>query len=342
MLTLAIETSCDDTAAAVLCGRCLLANGVASQLLDAKFGGVVPELASRQHMRHILPVIRRTIRQAGVELKDIHQIAATYGPGLVGSLLVGLNTAQAIAYGLNIPIIPVNHVESHMLAVFLETESVEWPAVALVVSGGHTLVSEVEGIGRYRLAGETQDDAAGECFDKIARALGLMQSSQQAMGGPLIENCAENGNPSAFAFPRPMLRSNDGHFSFSGLKTAMIQFIAAHPADFIRDRMADICASFQEAVVDVLVEKAMRACRRSGARSLILSGGVAANKRLTGQAAAAASALSIRLYAPSKKFCTDNAAMTGITAVLRGVSGNQETRRIGPRPNLRLEDASDV
>ncbi len=229
-----------------------------------------------------------------------------------------------------------------MLAVFLETETVEWPAVALVVSGGHTLLSEVEGIGRYRLAGETQDDAAGECFDKVARALGLMKSAEQTMGGPLIEKRAQNGNPDAFAFPRPMLRSNDVHFSFSGLKTALIQFISSHTEDFIRERMPDICASFQEAVVDVLVEKAMRACLRSGARSLILSGGVAANKRLTVKAAAAALALSIRMVAPSKKFCTDNAAMTGITAILRGTPGIKGPGRIGPRPNLRLEDACEV
>ncbi len=338
VVTLAVETSCDDTAAAVLRGRKVLSNVVASQLLDQAFGGVVPELASRQHIRQIIPVIRYAMTNAGTALHDIHQIAVTQGPGLVGSLLVGLNAAQGLSWATGRPLIPVNHVEAHMLAVFIEHETVGWPAVALVVSGGHTILAEMTGIGRYRLIGETQDDAAGECFDKIARALGLLNSSGLTMGGPVIESYAKAGNPEAYGFPRPMIRSGDGRFSFSGLKTAMVQFIHSRTEDEIKNRMADICASFQEAIVDVLVDKSVRVCRELRSRTLIIAGGVAANSRLREKLESALSPLGIRLYSPSKKFCTDNAAMVGITGWLRGEEPGLKNRPIGPRPSCRFDE----
>jgi N6-L-threonylcarbamoyladenine synthase len=338
IVTLAIETSCDDTAVAVLRNREVLSNVVASQILDKKFGGVVPELASRQHIRQIIPVIRHAIEQADTVLQNIDQIAVTFGPGLVGSLLVGLNTAQAMSYGLDVPLIPVNHIEAHLLAVFLEHESVEWPAIALIVSGGHTILVEVQEIGRYRLIGETQDDAAGECFDKVARALGLLQSANLTMGGPVIESQSLPGNPEIYHFPRPMLKSNDDHFSFSGLKTAMIQFIQSHTPEYIQNHMADVCAGFQEAVVDVLVSKSIKACQRTQSRSLIIAGGVAANSRLRTKLQSAALPLSIMLYSPSMVYCTDNAAMTGITAYLRRERFGIPTGQIVPNPNLRISE----
>lgn len=341
-LTLAIETSCDDTAAAVLRGRTLMASVVASQLLDQRFGGVVPELASRQHVRWILPVIRQVIGDAGIHLSELDQIAVTYGPGLVGSLLVGINTAQAMAYALHKPLIPVNHIEAHMLAVFLEHEPIEWPLLALIVSGGHTLLVEAEAPGVYCLLGETRDDAAGECFDKTARMLGLLQSEGQTMGGPLIEAQAAGGNPAAFDFPRPMIQSGDGHFSFSGLKTAMALFVQSHPPEFIHERMEDICASFQEAVVEVLAEKTLHALRHSSARSLIVAGGVAANRRLIEKIRQGAAEFNRPVYVPSKKFCTDNAAMIGITAVIRAGNPKPFHWNITPCPNLQITESTPM
>lgn len=338
IITLAIETSCDDTSAAVLKGRTLLSNVVASQLLDTRFGGVVPELASRQHIRQILPVIRFALEKGGVGLRDIDQIAVTCGPGLVGSLLVGLNTAQSLAYSLEIPMIPVNHIEAHLLAVYLEREHVSLPAVALIVSGGHTLLVEMTGIGQYKLIGETRDDAAGECFDKVARALGLLSSAELTMGGPVIEANASKGNPQRYEFPRPMIRSNDFGFSFSGLKTAMIQFIQTLSADEINSHMADICAGFQEAVVDVLTGKSILACLASQSKTLIVAGGVAANNRLKAKLQIAAASHDITIYSPSKIYCTDNAAMVGITGWLRAEELRTNNLSFGPKPSLRIDE----
>ena len=277
ILTLAIESSCDETSAAVLRGgRCVLSNIISTQIpVHQKFGGVVPEIASRKHIVNIMPVIDEALRKAEVSLADIQQVAVTYGPGLVGALLVGVSAAKSLAFSLGVPLIGVNHLEGHIFANFLSAPELEPPFMALVVSGGHTSLVHVKGYNHFSLMGQTRDDAAGEAFDKVARVLGLPYP-----GGPHVEALARSGDPAAIRFPRSFAGDGTFEFSFSGLKSAVINVL--HTASQRGETLvaADVAASFQAAVVDILAEKALQALQQCGVPSLVLSGGVAANSCL--------------------------------------------------------------
>ena len=312
MLVLAIETSCDDTGAAVISnGRKILSNVVSSQdSIHQKYGGVVPELASRKHIEMIVPIVTEALERAGVTLKEIDGIAVTQGPGLVGSLLVGLSFAKSIAFATGLPFIGINHVEAHLSAIFLEKEPPKFPFIGLVVSGGHTSLFQVDGFGQFKRLGQTRDDAAGEAFDKVAKLLGLGYP-----GGPIIDELSKRGNPKAIRFPRPSLGKNSFDFSFSGLKTAVVNFVKAHPeplGGYSEDLLCDIVSGFQEAVIDVLVKKTFEAARHQGVKRIVISGGVASNGLLRGRMREEASDRKIRVYIPSPSFCTDNAAMVGV------------------------------
>lgn len=334
-ITLAVETSCDDTSVAVLRGPEVLSNIVSSQLDGLKFGGIVPELASRAHQANIIPVVKESMLQAGVQIQDLDLIGATYGPGLIGSLLVGINFAKGFSYGLGIPFIGVNHMEAHMLAAFLDDPRPEFPFISLIVSGGHTMLVLAEALGRYRILGETKDDAAGECFDKVARFLKVVPDIGSVMAGPMIDKIARQGDPKKIAFPRPLAHSNDLDFSFSGLKTSVLNY-SKKQDDWSTEDIKNICASFQEAVVDVLVSKSVRACNEQNIGSLVLSGGVAANTRLREKMTQECRNHNIRLFIPSKTYCTDNAAMIGLTAYLHNSSGTVSPMDLAPKPSLRL------
>ena len=309
MWVLGVETSCDDTAAAVLLdGRTVLANLVSSQdSVHGPFGGVVPELASRQHIRHILPILDGALKKAGVELKALDGIAVTFGPGLVGSLLVGLSVVKGISFRWGIPYVGVNHLEAHLLAVFLERE-VAFPYIALLASGGHTLLYLVRGFGEYLYLGGTRDDAAGEAYDKVAKMMGLGYP-----GGRVIDQLAQNGNPRAVSFPRSRMKKGSFDFSFSGVKTAVWRYLSARGEDKWAAQKVDIAASFQEAVVDMLVAPTMRAARELGVGRIVLAGGVAANSRLRQRMAKETEEEGMAVYFPSPALCTDNGAMIALT-----------------------------
>ena len=309
MLVLGVETSCDDTAAAVLLdGRTVLANLVSSQdSVHGPFGGVVPELASRQHVRHILPILDGALKKAGIELKALDGIAVTFGPGLVGSLLVGLSVVKGISFRWGIPYVGVNHLEAHLLAVFLERD-VAFPYIALLASGGHTLLYLVRGFGKYLYLGGTRDDAAGEAYDKVAKMMGLGYP-----GGKVIDQLAQNGNPRAVSFPRSRMKKGSFDFSFSGLKTAVWHYLSARGEDRWGAQKVDIAASFQEAVVDMLVAPTMRAARELGVGRIVLAGGVAANSRLRQRMAQETEEEGMAIYFPSPALCTDNGAMIALT-----------------------------
>jgi N6-L-threonylcarbamoyladenine synthase len=314
---LAIETSCDETAAAVVeDGRTVRSSVVSSQVdLHAAFGGVVPEVASRAHIDLLTVVVSEAMRQAAVAGPDLDAVAATIGPGLIGSLLVGVSAAKAYSLAWGVPFVGVNHMEGHLHAAFLEDPDMALPAVVLLVSGGHTMLVHMTGDGQYRLLGQTIDDAAGEAFDKVARFLGLGYP-----GGPVIDRLAREGDPEAVAFPRG-LRGEGYDFSFSGLKTSVINYVRKNPGVPV----ADIAASFQAAVVDVLVEKSRAAAAAVGARSICIGGGVAANSALREAVVNAARADGRAAFIPSRAMCTDNAAMVGATAWYR-------LRTDGPTP----------
>ena len=331
-LVLGIETSCDETAAALVLGGNDIASSVVSSQIDlhAAFGGVVPEVASRAHLDLLNPVIARAIVEAGVDERRIDAVACTVGPGLIGALLVGVSAAKALALAWDVPFVGVNHLEAHLYAALLEDPSTELPIVVLLVSGGHTMLVEMTAPGEYRLLGQTIDDAAGEAFDKVARFLGLGYP-----GGPAIEAMARKGDPTAIAFPRAM-RNDEGDgrldFSFSGLKTAVMYYVRKHPdAD-----TADLAASFQEAVVDVLVHKARRAARDVGARGIALGGGVAANGRLREALLDACATDGVRGYVPSPAMCTDNAAMIAAAGWHRLRLDGPTSLDAGAVPNLKL------
>lgn len=335
IITLAIETSCDDTSVAVLQGKDVLSNIVSSQLDGLKFGGIVPELASRAHQANILPVVKESMAKAEVKSSDINLIGVTCGPGLIGSLLVGLNFAKGFSYSLGIPYIGVNHMEAHMLAIFLEEIRPEFPFISLIVSGGHTMLVLAEGLGRYRILGETKDDAAGECFDKVARFLKVVPDIGSVMAGPMIDQKACLGDRKKITFPRPLANSGDLDFSFSGLKTSVLNY-SKKQDNWGRQDINDICASFQEAVVDVLVSKSIRACVDHKIGSLVLSGGVAANTRLREKMTQECGSRDLKLYIPAKSYCTDNAAMIGMTAYLHYQAGRHSGLDLAPKPSLRL------
>jgi len=322
---LGIETSCDETAAAVVIDGTQVASSVVSSQVDlhARFGGVVPELASRAHIELLNPVVAEALVEAGCDGR-VDAVAATVGPGLVGALLVGVSAAKAFALAWGVPFVGVNHLEAHLYAAFLEEPDLEPPLVLLLVSGGHTLLIAMDGHLRYRLLGGTIDDAAGEAFDKVARLLGLGYP-----GGPAIDALAMEGDPRAIAFPRAM-RDEGYDFSFSGIKTSVLTYVRKHPDVNI----ADVAASFQEAVVDVLVTKARRAVREVGATGLCLAGGVAANSSLRERVLDACIADGLRAFVPSRSMCTDNAAMVAATAWWRLRQDGPTSLSAGAVPGL--------
>jgi N6-L-threonylcarbamoyladenine synthase len=325
---LGIETSCDETAAAVVRdGRVVLSSVVSSQIdIHARFGGVVPEIASRAHVELLTPVIAEALVEAGVDETGIDAVACTVGPGLIGSLLVGVSAAKALALVWDVPFVGVNHLEAHFVAAFLEEPDLAPPIVVLLVSGGHTMLVEVSEIGKYRVIGSTIDDAAGEAFDKVARFLGLGYP-----GGPAIDREAMAGDPNAIRFPRAMMDSGYD-FSFSGVKTSVINHVRKH-SDVLT---ADVCASFQEAVVDVLVTKARRAAKELGAKGMALAGGVAANSVLRERLLDACTDDGLHGFLPSRAMCTDNAAMIAATGYYRLRDDGPTPLDVGADPNLRL------
>ncbi|HVM96582.1 MAG TPA: tRNA (adenosine(37)-N6)-threonylcarbamoyltransferase complex transferase subunit TsaD [Candidatus Acidoferrales bacterium] len=334
MRILAIETSCDDTSAAVLDDGTVRSNVVASQdEIHRKYGGVVPELASRSHMRRMVPIIDTALERAGVTLDDVDAIAATCGPGLVGSLLVGLTTAKAIAYARCLPFVAVNHLEGHLLSPRLE-HHVDFPYVALLVSGGHTSLYLAEDLGRYRLLGATRDDAAGEAFDKVAKVMGL-----GFPGGRIIDELARQGDTSAVRMPRTRLKpQRDGsqfEFSFSGLKTAVWQMVRDHPLDSDTAR-ADLAASFQETVVNTLLDTSFAAVGHVGCRQLVIAGGVSANSRLRERAHMVGAEMGVQVFIPPMRFCTDNAAMIALAGSYRLERGESDPWTVNAAADLEL------
>ncbi len=328
---LAIESSCDETAAAVVKnGREVLSNIIYSQIdLHTIYGGVVPEIASRKHIEKINPVIEAALREASCTLSDIDAVAVTYGPGLVGPLLVGVAEAKAIAFAADKPLIGVHHIKGHICANYIEHEDLEPPFMCLVVSGGHTHLVNVRDYGVYDIIGRTRDDAAGEAFDKVARAIGLGYP-----GGPKIDEASKRGNPDAIPFPRAKVDGSEYDFSFSGLKSAVLNFLnhAEMKGDTVnRD---DLAASFQKAVVDVLTEHAVMAIRQYNVRDMALAGGVASNSALRKSMADACEAEGVRFYCPSPIYCTDNAAMIGVCAYHEYIKGNFADLSLNAIPNL--------
>jgi len=316
MLVLGIETSCDETGLAVYdTGRGLLAHALHSQVaMHSVYGGVVPELASRDHVRRVVPLAQRVLVEAGARLADLDGIAYTQGPGLAGALLVGASVACALGYALGKPAIGVHHMEGHLLSPLLADPKPEFPFVALLVSGGHSQLFEVAGVGRYRLLGDTKDDAAGEAFDKTAKLLGLPYP-----GGPALAGLAESGRDGAVSLPRPMLSSGDLDMSFSGLKTAALTLVRREAAGGTLDdaRRADIAREFQHAVVDVLVAKAVAALGATGHARLVVAGGVGANRELRARLVAAVGRRGGKVFFPDLEFCTDNGAMIALVGALR-------------------------
>ena len=308
MLLLSIETSCDETAAAVVKGgRDILSSVVSSQIaIHAAYGGVVPEIASRAHLQSIAPVITQALQDAGVGMADLEGVAVTRGPGLSGALLVGFSAAKAIAVARKIPFVGVHHIEGHLFASFLE-QPVDFPFLALVVSGGHTHLYHVEGFGRYTTLGRTIDDAAGEAYDKSAKIMGMPYP-----GGMLIDRMAQNGNPLAIKLPRPLLKDGSLNFSFSGLKTAVLQQVMKNPVVIPSQAADDLCASFQEAVCHVLAAKTEAAIRQTGAVRLVVAGGVACNSGLRLRMAALCQQMGVELSIPHPSLCGDNAAMLAV------------------------------
>ena len=309
MLLLAIESSCDETAAAVLQdGINLLSNVVDSQIeVHSPYGGVVPELASRRHIQTIYQVVDQALKQAAIRIDQLDAIAVTQRPGLVGSLLIGMSFAKAIAYVKNLPCIGVDHMAGHLLSVFLGDNHPSFPYIALVASGGHSSLYLADDPLSYKQIGQTRDDAAGEAFDKVAKLLGLAYP-----GGPIIAEKAEKGNPEAISFPRAWLDTDSLDFSFSGLKTAVVNYVNRASQKDEELNIPDICASFQEAVVDVLVEKAITAAKKSGVSQIVLAGGVGSNQRLRAHLTARGQDENIAVFLPPRHFCTDNAAMIAI------------------------------
>jgi N6-L-threonylcarbamoyladenine synthase len=328
-LVLALETSCDETAVALLRGpREILASEIASQIhLHRQYGGVVPEVASRNHLPRIRPLIELVLQRSGCSLTEIDCVAATRGPGLLTSLLVGYSAAKGLAIGLGKPFIGVNHLEGHLLSPFLQGPDRPLPSVALIVSGGHTMLVRLTGVTSYTLLGRTLDDAAGEAFDKVAKLLGLPYP-----GGPEIDRLAKQGNPKRFDLPRSMVNSGDFNFSFSGLKTAVRYLLPKLDGDFC----ADLCASFQEAVVEVLVQKTIRAAKKSEMNLVTVSGGVSANARLRSKMTEATAAAGLDLKLASPSFSTDNAAMIAYAALERFSLGYRSDMNEDADPNLKL------
>lgn len=328
---LALESSCDETSSAVLKDGILVSNIISSQKEHQKFGGVVPEVASRKHLELINIVIEESLKEAKINFSDLSAVAVTYGPGLVGALLVGLCTAKSISYAQNIPLIGINHLEGHLYANFLGDNNFKFPLLCLVVSGGHTDLVFMEGHGNYQIVGRTRDDAAGEAFDKIARVLDLGYP-----GGPLIDKIARIGNKEAISLPRAYLEEDSLDFSFSGLKSAVINY--CHKMEQRKEEInkADVAASFQEAVVDVLVDKTLNACKRFDAKTVLLAGGVAANERLRERLGNACNDSDLKLNYPPIILCTDNAGMIGCAGYYKYLRGDFAPLTLNAVPGLKL------
>ena len=333
VVVLAIESSCDETAAAVVKnGRCVLSNVISSQIdLHTLYGGVVPEIASRKHIEKINQVIEEALKEADMELTDMDAIAVTYGPGLVGALLVGVSAAKAISFATDIPLIGVHHIEGHISANYIENPDLEPPFVCLVVSGGHSHLVVVKDYGEYEIIGRTRDDAAGEAFDKVARAIGLGYP-----GGPKIDKLSKEGNPDAIHFPRAKVGENEYDFSFSGLKSAVLNYINGAQMKGEEICQADIAASFQKAVIDVLVDHAMTAVAEYGLNKFAIAGGVASNSSLRAAMKEACEKRGIAFYHPSPVFCTDNAAMIGVAGYYEFKKGVRSGYDLNAVPNLKL------
>lgn len=333
ILIFAIESSCDETAASVvLNGREVLSNAIASQIeIHKKFGGVVPEVASRKHVEVVSSVIAEAEKQAGIKLKDVDAVAATYGPGLVGALLVGLSAGKGLALSLNKPFIGVNHIEGHLSANYIANKDLNPPFTCLVVSGGHTHLIYVKDFGEYEILGRTRDDAAGEAFDKISRAIGLGYP-----GGPLIDKLAKEGNPEAIKFPRAYLEEGSFDFSFSGLKSAVLNYLNKMKMKGEEVNKADVAASFQAAVIDVLVDKSVMAAKKMGTGKLCMAGGVASNSALRKTMAERCQKEDIEFLYPPPILCTDNAAMIGSAAYFEFIKGRKYSLSLNAMPNLKI------
>ena len=330
---LGIESSCDETAASVVKnGREVLSNVISSQIdLHTLYGGVVPEIASRKHIERINQGIEEALTTANMTLDDLDAIGVTYGPGLVGALLVGVAEAKAISYAKKLPLVGVHHIEGHISANYIENPDLEPPFVCLVVSGGHTHLVVVRDYGKYEILGRTRDDAAGEAFDKVARAIGLGYP-----GGPKIDKISKEGNPEAIAFPRPKFEDSPYDFSFSGLKSAVLNYLNGCQMKGVEINRADVAASFQKAVCDVLVEHAMIAVKESGLNKFAIAGGVASNSALRAAFEKACAERQIEFYHPSPIFCTDNAAMIGSAAYYEFIAGKRDGLDLNAVPNLKL------
>lgn len=333
ILILGIESSCDETAAAVVRnGREVLSNVISSQVnLHTLFGGVVPELASRKHIEKINPVIETALREAGVTLDDLTAVGVTYGPGLVGALLVGVSEAKAIAYAKGLPLVGVHHIEGHICANFIENQELEPPFLCLIVSGGHTHLVMMKDYGEFEIIGRTRDDAAGEAFDKVARAVGLGYP-----GGPKVDREAKLGNPHAVEFPVAHIEGAPYDFSFSGLKSAVLNYLNHAKMTGEEVPRADLAASFQNAVVEALVSRTIRAAKEYGTDKVVIAGGVASNSALRAALAEACEAQGLAFYRPSPIFCTDNAAMIAVAAYYEYEKGRRDGWDLNAVPNLKL------
>jgi N6-L-threonylcarbamoyladenine synthase len=339
MIVLGLETSCDETSAAIVDEGKVRSNVISSQLVHQKYGGVVPELASRAHQRLIIQVVEEALARAGVEKEEVGGVAATYGPGLAGALLVGLNFGKALAYALHVPFIGVNHMEGHLYSNFLGEERPSYPFLSLIVSGGHTMLVYVPSEFHHRVLGQTRDDAAGEAFDKVSKMLGLGYP-----GGPVIDRLAREGDPRAIRFPRSFLEEGSYDFSFSGVKTAVLYYLrgrglkgtggAIEPG-----QLADICAGFQSSVVDVLAAKTMRAARELNVHDVTMAGGVSANSELRRRLEVETKVGGVRLFYPALQYCMDNGAMIAYVGWLRLRRGSVSGMDLTAVPNLEIADS---
>jgi len=328
---LGVETSCDETSAAVIKDNTVCANIISSQEIHAQYGGVVPELASRAHIRLIVPIVDNALKKAEIGKNQLDGIAVTYGPGLVGALLVGLNFSKGMAQALGIPFIGINHMEGHIYGNFLTNPEINFPHLSLVVSGGHTMLVLMRQHLEYQLIGETRDDAVGEAFDKGAKMLGLGYP-----GGPVIDKLAVEGQPDFHKFPRAYLKGNNYEFSYSGLKTALLVYLKSKSKDFIERNLAHICSSYQQAAVEVLVKKTIRAAREYNVKSIGVVGGVAANSLLRQWLQKEASRINQSLFLPDFAYCTDNAAMIARAGSQRLNAGERSRQNLNAYPALRL------
>ena len=336
--TLAIESSCDDTSAAVLCNDKVLSNVVATQKIHEEYGGVIPELASRAHQQHIVPVVHQALAKANIDKKLVSAIAFTRGPGLLGSLLVGTSFSKSLSLGLGVPMIEVNHMQAHILAHFIndeESRMPEFPFLAMTISGGHTQIVLVKDYFKMEVLGETLDDAVGEAFDKSAKLLGLTYP-----GGPLIDLYSKEGNPKAFPFPKPKVEGLN--FSFSGLKTSILYFLQKETAKnpkFVEEQLNNICASIQYTIVGILMDKLKKAVAETGIRQVALGGGVSANSGIRKALSDAEQELGWTTYIPKFEYCTDNAAMIGIVGYLKYKAGDFTDPSVAAQARYKLRDA---